>query len=120
LNKFSIFGKNFDFRTKFQFSTKISIFDQNFDFRPEFPFLTKNFETLTSSPKIEASAQIAPLPALPQDGVKDIEKYIFKMNEYLAHMKILETRNATLERENQTFKTPFFKKVGTSVQNLTS
>lgn len=26
------------------------------------------------------------------------------MNEYLAHMKLLELRNATLERENGTFK----------------
>ena len=37
-----LFDKNFDFRQKFQFSTKISIFDKNFNFRQKFRFLTKN------------------------------------------------------------------------------
>ena len=56
---------------------------------------------------IQPSAQPNPIMP-PQDGIKvgldDIQTYILKMNEYLAHMKMLETRNATLERENNMFK----------------
>jgi len=54
------------------------------------------------------NAEIIPSVLPPPEGVKvgidDIETYIRKMNEYLAHMKILENRNATLERENNRFK----------------
>lgn len=37
-------------------------------------------------------------------ALDDMETYILKMNDYLAHMKLLESRNATLERENGQFK----------------
>ena len=42
-----------------------------------------------------------PVKMVPMD---EIEKYILKMNDYLAHMKMLETRNAALEKENSRFR----------------
>jgi len=42
-----------------------------------------------------------PVRMVPMD---EIEKYILKMNDYLAHMKMLESRNAALEKENSRFR----------------
>jgi predicted RNase H-like nuclease (RuvC/YqgF family) len=41
---------------------------------------------------------------IPSNPMVDIEAYIQKMNDYVQHMKMLESRNAALEAENGQFK----------------
>ena len=75
---------------------------------------TKVSQTLptseTAEPQVEKVAELAkPVPPKMGDGnvrtsLDDIELYIVKMKEYLAHMQLLESRNAKLEMENNRFK----------------